>query len=279
MPLDLWLTFVAASTALLLIPGPTILLVLTYALTQGRRVAVATAAGVARGDQLPQADHDRGGHEARLHVPAARRSSAPHGREVPGHQLPAVPRSARRRARRSPLRDRFLRDVRERVKELSGRGYAASDTTVGFLLLFIPNESVYGFIHEHDHVSARRCAAAAGRAVFADHAVRGPGRDPSGDGHLCRGAGHGGDPRVPRRVRRAVAEVLGPHRQGRTSHGDPAQQLRGAVGAPPPHARASAQQDRGCPGPGHRRADRHRVRVATARGDAPRPVLRDLNAS
>lgn len=50
MPLDLWLTFVAASTALLLIPGPTILLVLSYALSQGRQVALATAAGVAFGD-------------------------------------------------------------------------------------------------------------------------------------------------------------------------------------------------------------------------------------
>lgn len=48
------------------------------------------------------------------------------------------------------LRDRFLRDVRDRVKELNGRGYAATDTTVGYLLLFIPNESVYGFIHEND---------------------------------------------------------------------------------------------------------------------------------
>jgi DNA recombination protein RmuC len=48
------------------------------------------------------------------------------------------------------LKDRFLRDVRDRVKELHGRGYAAADTTVGYLLLFIPNESVYGFIHEHD---------------------------------------------------------------------------------------------------------------------------------
>jgi DNA recombination protein RmuC len=36
------------------------------------------------------------------------------------------------------------------VKELNGRGYAATDTTVGYLLLFIPNESVYGFIHEND---------------------------------------------------------------------------------------------------------------------------------
>ncbi len=50
MPLDLWLTFMAASTALLLIPGPTVLLVLSYALSQGRQVATATAAGVAVGD-------------------------------------------------------------------------------------------------------------------------------------------------------------------------------------------------------------------------------------
>jgi threonine/homoserine/homoserine lactone efflux protein len=47
MPLDLWLTFVAASIALLLIPGPTVLLVLSYALSKGRNVAVALAAGVA----------------------------------------------------------------------------------------------------------------------------------------------------------------------------------------------------------------------------------------
>lgn len=50
MPLDLWLAFVAASAALLFIPGPTVLLVLSYALSQGRRVAVASAAGVALGD-------------------------------------------------------------------------------------------------------------------------------------------------------------------------------------------------------------------------------------
>ena len=50
MSFELWLTFVAASTALLMIPGPTILLVLSYALSQGRRVAVASATGVALGD-------------------------------------------------------------------------------------------------------------------------------------------------------------------------------------------------------------------------------------
>ena len=52
MPLDLWLTFVATSTALLLIPGPTVLLVLSYALSQGRRVALASATGVALGDLI-----------------------------------------------------------------------------------------------------------------------------------------------------------------------------------------------------------------------------------
>lgn len=50
MTLDLWLAFAAASTALLLIPGPTVLVVLSYALSKGRSVAVASAAGVATGD-------------------------------------------------------------------------------------------------------------------------------------------------------------------------------------------------------------------------------------
>lgn len=50
MPLDLWLAFVVASCVLLIIPGPTILLVMSYAVSQGKRVAVATAAGVALGD-------------------------------------------------------------------------------------------------------------------------------------------------------------------------------------------------------------------------------------
>ena len=52
MPFDLWLTFAAATLIVLVIPGPTILLVISYALTQGRRVAVATAMGVALGDLI-----------------------------------------------------------------------------------------------------------------------------------------------------------------------------------------------------------------------------------
>lgn len=50
MDLTLWLTFVAATATMMLIPGPTVMLVLSYALSKGRSVAVASAAGVAMGD-------------------------------------------------------------------------------------------------------------------------------------------------------------------------------------------------------------------------------------
>jgi threonine/homoserine/homoserine lactone efflux protein len=50
MDFNLWLAFAAASAALLVIPGPTVLLVLSYALSKGRPVAVASALGVAFGD-------------------------------------------------------------------------------------------------------------------------------------------------------------------------------------------------------------------------------------
>lgn len=45
----------------------------------------------------------------------------------------------------------FLRAVRDRVKELDGRGYIdVEDGTLDCVLLFIPNEQVYGFVLEHD---------------------------------------------------------------------------------------------------------------------------------
>jgi threonine/homoserine/homoserine lactone efflux protein len=50
MPIETWLAFVAASAVLLVIPGPTILLVVSYALGQGWRTALPMAAGVALGD-------------------------------------------------------------------------------------------------------------------------------------------------------------------------------------------------------------------------------------
>src|SRR5499425_2495197 len=50
MAIETWLAFVAASTILLVIPGPTVLLVVSYALGQGWRTALPTAVGVALGD-------------------------------------------------------------------------------------------------------------------------------------------------------------------------------------------------------------------------------------
>ena len=52
MTLEAWAAFAAASTILLAIPGPTILLVVAYALGAGRRTARWTAAGVFFGDLL-----------------------------------------------------------------------------------------------------------------------------------------------------------------------------------------------------------------------------------
>lgn len=50
MSIEHWLAFSAASAILLAIPGPTILLVISYALGHGRKVAFATVAGVTLGD-------------------------------------------------------------------------------------------------------------------------------------------------------------------------------------------------------------------------------------
>ena len=52
MDFQIWLAFVAASSALLLIPGPTVLLVFSYAISHGKRVALATVCGVALGDLI-----------------------------------------------------------------------------------------------------------------------------------------------------------------------------------------------------------------------------------
>lgn len=50
MRVEIWLAFVAASAILVVIPGPTVLLVVSYALGQGWRAALPMALGVALGD-------------------------------------------------------------------------------------------------------------------------------------------------------------------------------------------------------------------------------------
>lgn len=50
MALDTWLAFLAATAVMLMIPGPTILLVIGQSLGAGRRAALPLVAGVALGD-------------------------------------------------------------------------------------------------------------------------------------------------------------------------------------------------------------------------------------
>lgn len=45
----------------------------------------------------------------------------------------------------------FKRDLRNRIKEVTTRDYIDPEGgTLDYMLVFIPNEQVYGFIHEHD---------------------------------------------------------------------------------------------------------------------------------
>ncbi len=50
MPIELWLAFVGASAILLVLPGPTILSVISYSVAHGRRANAALVAAVALGD-------------------------------------------------------------------------------------------------------------------------------------------------------------------------------------------------------------------------------------
>lgn len=51
---------------------------------------------------------------------------------------------------RQEFSDKFLRDVNSRVAEIQKREYISAET-VDCVLVFIPNEQVYRFIHEQDH--------------------------------------------------------------------------------------------------------------------------------
>ncbi len=50
MTLDIWVAFVVTSSALLAVPGPTVMLVVSYAFGQGRSTGWATVPGVTIGD-------------------------------------------------------------------------------------------------------------------------------------------------------------------------------------------------------------------------------------
>ncbi len=50
MSIHVWLAYAAASAVLLIIPGPTVLTVLSYSIAQGRRASLPVVAGVTLGD-------------------------------------------------------------------------------------------------------------------------------------------------------------------------------------------------------------------------------------
>jgi DNA recombination protein RmuC len=52
---------------------------------------------------------------------------------------------------RESYRQQFLRDVRQRIKEVTTRDYIdLTNNTVDYVLVFIPSEQIYCFIHEND---------------------------------------------------------------------------------------------------------------------------------
>jgi len=52
---------------------------------------------------------------------------------------------------RSEFRNYFLKDVKARIKEVTSREYINPEqNTLDYVLLFIPNEQIYAFIHEQD---------------------------------------------------------------------------------------------------------------------------------
>jgi DNA recombination protein RmuC len=63
------------------------------------------------------------------------------------HYIEAVAETDRQQAKR-----KFLSDVRDRIKEVTSRGYInPGENTIDYALVFIPNEQLYAFINEHDH--------------------------------------------------------------------------------------------------------------------------------
>lgn len=55
-------------------------------------------------------------------------------------------------ASRNAAKAQFLKDVRARIKEVTTREYInPADGTVDYMIVFIPNEQVYGFMHQNDN--------------------------------------------------------------------------------------------------------------------------------
>ena len=52
---------------------------------------------------------------------------------------------------KSSYKSQFLKDTKDRIKEVSGRSYInPEDSTIDYVIVFIPNEQIYTFIQEND---------------------------------------------------------------------------------------------------------------------------------
>ena len=51
---------------------------------------------------------------------------------------------------REKFRKNFIGDVKNHIKEISGRGYTDGDNVVDYTIMFIPNEQIFAFIHEQE---------------------------------------------------------------------------------------------------------------------------------
>jgi len=59
--------------------------------------------------------------------------------------------NAEREEEREAQKKEFLKDVKNHIKEVAGREYVnPAEGTVDYVLFFIPNESIYGFINQED---------------------------------------------------------------------------------------------------------------------------------
>lgn len=79
-------------------------------------------------------------------------------------------------AERDAFEARFLADVKQRVREITTRSYIDADATVDHVLLFIPNEAIFAFVHEHDpglldHAIAQKVVICSPSTLFAVLAV------------------------------------------------------------------------------------------------------------
>jgi DNA recombination protein RmuC len=101
----------------------------------------------------------------------------PHGRRV--HMDVKFPLdnylrfvAARDPSEKTRLERTFLNDVRAKVKELAGRDYGRGESSVDYVLLFIPNEPLAGFIFERrpelvDEALERKVVPCAPASLFA----------------------------------------------------------------------------------------------------------------